>query len=67
MKPAPRDHTDRTYMSTLTDEDLAKVIQMGGGIKGKPLMPGNPQIRGDALAALVAYTRSLSAGGATTP
>jgi mono/diheme cytochrome c family protein len=67
MKPAPRDHTDRAYMSTLTDEDLAKVIQMGGGIKGKPLMPGNPQIRGDALAALVAYTRSLSAGGATTP
>jgi mono/diheme cytochrome c family protein len=67
MKPPPRDHTDRAYMSTLTDEELAKVIQMGGGIKGKPLMPGNPQIRGEALAALVAYTRSLSAGGATTP
>jgi mono/diheme cytochrome c family protein len=67
MKPPPRDHTDRAYMSTLTDEELAKVIQMGGGIKGKPLMPGNPQIRGDALAALVAYTRSLSAAGATTP
>jgi mono/diheme cytochrome c family protein len=67
MKPPPRDHTDRAYMSTLTDEELAKVIQMGGGLKGKPLMPGNPQIRGDALAALVAYTRSLSAAGATTP
>ena len=67
IKPPPRDHTDRAYMSTLTDEELAKVIQMGGGIKGKPLMPGNPQIRGEALTALVAYTRSLSAGGATTP
>ena len=67
IKPPPRDHTDRAYMSTLTDEELAKVIQMGGGIKGKPLMPGNPQIRGEALAALVAYTRSLSAGRATTP
>jgi mono/diheme cytochrome c family protein len=67
MKPPPRDHTDRAYMSTLTNEELAKVIQMGGGIKGKPLMPGNPQIPGEALAALVAYTRSLSAGGATTP
>jgi mono/diheme cytochrome c family protein len=64
MKPAPRDHTDRAYMSTLSDEDLAKVIQMGGAIKGKPLMPGNPQIKGADLAALVAFTRSLSAGPA---
>lgn len=62
MKPPPRDHTDRAYMSTLTDEDLKKVIQMGGAIKGKPLMPSNPQIRGTDLEALVAYTRSLSAG-----
>lgn len=61
LKPAPRDHTDKTYMSTLTDEDLAKVIRMGGGIKGKPLMPSNPQIKGPDLDALVAFTRSLSA------
>lgn len=60
LKPAPRDHTDRAYMSTLTDEDLAKIIQMGGAIKGKPLMPSNPQIRGSDLEAVVAYTRSLS-------
>jgi len=66
MKPPPRDHTDRAYMSTLTNEDLAKTIQMGGALKGKPLMPGNPQIKGDDLAALVAYTRSLS-GSATNP
>ena len=66
MKPPPRDHTDRAYMSTLTNEDLAKTIQMGGALKGKPLMPGNPQIKGDDLAALVAYTRSLSAS-ATNP
>ena len=61
LKPPPRDHTDRAYMSTLTDEDLAKVIQMGGAIKGKPLMPSNPQIRGNDMNALVAYVRSLSA------
>jgi hypothetical protein len=30
-------------------------------------MPGNPQIKGADLAALVAYTRSLSSGGATNP
>lgn len=65
MKPAPRDHTDRAYMSTLSDEDLAKVIQMGGAIKGKPLMPSNPDLRGAELAAIVAYTRSLSDAGAT--
>jgi hypothetical protein len=67
MKPPPRDHTDRAYMSALTDEDLAKTIQIGGALKGKPLMPGNPQIKGADLAALVAYTRSLSSGGATNP
>jgi len=61
LKPPPRDHTDRAYMSTLTNEDLAKVIQIGGAIKNKPLMPGNPQIRGADLDALVAYVRSLSA------
>jgi hypothetical protein len=48
-------------MSTLTDEDMAKVIQMGGAIKGKPLMPSAPQIRGNDMTALVAYVRSLSA------
>ena len=60
MKPPPRDHTDRAYMSTLTDEEIGKIIQMGGAIKGKPLMPGAPQIRGDDMTALVAYVRSLS-------
>jgi len=61
LKPPPRDHTDRAYMSTLTNDDLAKVIQIGGAIKNKPLMPGNPQIRGADLDSLVAYVRSLSA------
>ena len=60
LKPPPRDHTDRAYMNTLTDEDIRKVITMGGAIKGKPLMPSSPQIRGEQLDALVAYIRSLS-------
>jgi mono/diheme cytochrome c family protein len=63
MKPSPRDHTDRTYMSTLSDEDLAKVVKMGGAIKGKPLMPSSPDLKEADLAAVVAYTRSLSGGG----
>ena len=60
FKPPPRDHTDATYMDTITDADMEKTIQMGGAMKGKPLMPSNPQIRGDEMTALVAFVRSLS-------
>lgn len=62
FKPPPTNHTDAVYMKTLTDKDLASVIQMGGAMRGKPLMPSHPQIRGADLDALVAYVRSLSSG-----
>ena len=62
LKPPPRDHTDKAYMSTLTDKQLADIIKMGGAIKGKPLMPSHPQFKDDQLQALVAYVRSLSSG-----
>lgn len=62
LKPPPRDHTDPVYMKTLTDKQLADVIVMGGAIKGKPLMPSHPQLKGAELDALVAFVRSLSAG-----
>lgn len=61
LKPKPRDHTDPAYMNTLSNEEIGKVIKFGGAIKGKPLMPSNPQINGDDLDALILYTRSLSA------
>lgn len=61
FKPPPRDHSDAAYMKTLSDKDLASVIQIGGALRGKPLMPSHPQIRGADLDALVAYVRSLSA------
>ena len=60
LKPPPRDHTDRAYMSTLSDQEIADIIRMGGAIKGKPLMPSHPQINGQDLTSLVAYVRSLS-------
>ena len=60
FKPPPRDHTDVTYMSTLSNDDIGKIIQMGGALQGKPSMPSNPQIRGDDLTAIVAFVRSLS-------
>ena len=47
-------------MDTITDEDMAKTINYGGALKGKPSMPSNPQIKGDDMKALVAYVRSLS-------
>ena len=61
LKPKPRDHTDAAYMSTLSDEEMGKIIRFGGAMKGKPLMPSNPQINGTDLDALILYTRSLSA------
>lgn len=60
LKPPPRDHTDRAYMSTLPDQEVGEIIRIGGAVKGKPGMPSHPQINGDDLAALVAYVRSLS-------
>jgi mono/diheme cytochrome c family protein len=63
--PKPRNHTDAAYMSKLTDEDIAKVIQYGGAMKGMPMMPSNPVLKGTDLAAVVAYTRSLSAHGSS--
>ncbi len=60
FKPSPRDHTDPAYMSTISDEDLGRVITMGGLVKGKPNMPSNPQLKGDELASVIAYVRSLA-------
>jgi mono/diheme cytochrome c family protein len=60
LKPPPRDHTDHAYMSTLSDKEIGDVIQMGGAMKGRPLMPSHPQIRDNDLKALVAFVRSLS-------
>ncbi len=45
-------------MNKLTDEEIAKVIQYGGAIKGMPLMPSNPVLKGLTSQPVVAYTRS---------
>ena len=60
LKPPPRDHTDKAYMETLSDAEMARIIKLGGAIKGKPLMPSHPQFKDDDLGALVAFVRSLS-------
>ena len=60
FKPPPRDHTDAAYMGTISDDELGRTIQQGGAMKGKPLMPSNPQIKDADLVALIAFVRTLS-------
>lgn len=62
LDPPPRDHTVREYMDRLSDTDIATSIVAGGAEKGFPNMPASPHIRGDDLAALVAFVRTLSRG-----
>ncbi len=62
IDPRPRDHTDATYMGTLTDRDVYRVIEQGGASVGKsPLMVAwGGVINEQGLRDLVAYVRSLS-------
>jgi cytochrome c551/c552 len=42
----PRNYTDATWQQSVTDDDLRKIITLGGQAVGKsPLMPGNPQLK----------------------
>lgn len=59
LNPKPRDLGDKSYVSTLSDEEIARTIKMGGSMKGMPQMPSHPQFNDDDLAALVAYVRSI--------
>ncbi|HEY5945706.1 MAG TPA: cytochrome c [Kofleriaceae bacterium] len=42
----PRNYTDAAWQASVTDDDLRKIITLGGQAVGKsPLMPGNPQLK----------------------
>src|SRR3990172_2513650 len=60
LNPKPRDHSNREYMTRLTDDMIAETVKMGGVIRGYPNMPSSPHIKGDEMAALVAFVRRLS-------
>jgi mono/diheme cytochrome c family protein len=62
LNPKPRDHTDKEYMSKLSDEHLMKVIKDGGASVGKsPLMPPwGASLKEDQIKDLIAYVRTLS-------
>ncbi len=62
MFPKPRDHTDKAYMSTLSDEQLYRTIRDGGlGVGKSPLMPPWGSALNDAdLRDVIAHLRALS-------
>ena len=62
LDPKPRDHSNREYMDKLTDQEIADTIVQGGAPRGYPNMPSNPHIKGDDLASLVAFVRTLGRG-----
>jgi cytochrome c oxidase cbb3-type subunit III len=61
LNPKPRDHTDREYMSKMSDDDLLKVIKNGGASVGKsPLMPPwGGALKDDQIKDVIAYVRTL--------
>ena len=61
LNPKPRDHTDKDYMSKMSDADMLKVIKNGGASIGKsPLMPPwGASLKDDQIQDIIAYIRTL--------
>jgi cytochrome c oxidase cbb3-type subunit 3 len=61
LNPKPRDHTDKEYMSKMSDEEMIKVIKNGGASIGKsPLMPPwGASLKDDQIQDVIAYIRTL--------
>jgi cytochrome c553 len=59
MDPRPRDLTDRTYMATISDEDLLNVIKHGGAAASKSpaMMASKEALSDDEISDLVAFIR----------
>jgi mono/diheme cytochrome c family protein len=46
LNPKPRDYTDKAWQTSVTDEQIAKTIVLGGAAVGKStMMPAQPQLR----------------------
>jgi cytochrome c553 len=62
LDPKPRNYTDKTWQASVTDDQIAKTILMGGAAVGKsPVMPAQPQLREkpEVLAELVKIIRKF--------
>ena len=62
LSPPPRNLRDAAWQASVTDDQIAKVVTLGGPAIGKSaIMPGDPELvaQPDVVAALVAHVRSL--------
>jgi cytochrome c553 len=62
LNPKPRNYTDKAWQASVTDDQIAKTILMGGAAVGKsPAMPAQPQLRDkpEVVAALVRIVRTF--------
>jgi mono/diheme cytochrome c family protein len=61
LNPKPRNHTDKEYMSQMSDDEMLKVIKNGGASVGKsPLMPPwGASLKDEQIQDVIAYIRSL--------
>jgi cytochrome c oxidase cbb3-type subunit III len=61
LNPKPRDHTNKDYMSKMSDADMLSVIKNGGASIGKsPLMPPwGASLKDDQIQDIIAYIRTL--------
>jgi cytochrome c553 len=62
LNPKPRNYTDKAWQASVTDDQIAKTILMGGAAVGKsPAMPAQPQLRDkpETVAALIRIVRSF--------
>jgi mono/diheme cytochrome c family protein len=62
LNPKPRDHTDKKWQASVTDEEIKKTILLGGtGVGKSPMMPGSPDLEGspETVAELVKIVRGF--------
>lgn len=62
LNPKPRNYTDAAWQASVTDDELRKIILLGGQAVGKSaMMPGNPQLKDkpEVVDGLVQIVRSF--------
>ncbi len=62
LNPKPRNYTDKAWQASVTDDQIAKTILLGGAGVGKsPIMPAQPQLREkpEVVAELVRIVRGF--------
>lgn len=62
INPKPRNYTDAAWQASVTDDDIKKIILLGGQAVGKsPMMPAQAQLQGkpEVVDGLVAIVRGF--------